>query len=265
MANIRDEMRAWVAAATINIRFKPDREAVARELEEHIEDRYLDIQRIFPNMSEEEVLARTMKGMGDRYEIARELGRIHKPWLGYLWRFSQVLLALAVFVSFASAMFYGIDRFGYETKEIYENWAGYYRIDMAIFGNEVPEDCRRLALYHPNAERRQGNCTISVPRAALYQEGEEAPALYLEIELKFDYPWLKSLLPYSYLWAEDNLGNQYMTQGYATTGHEPSGLTLMYRCVILKDFPEGVDWLRFRYIEGTDFDLKVDLTKEVRG
>lgn len=265
MANIRDEMRAWVATATINIRFKPDREAVARELEEHIEDRYLDIQRIFPNMSEEEVLARTMKGMGDRYEIARELGRIHKPWLGYLWRFSQILLALAVFVSFASAMFYGIDRFGYETKEIYENWAGYYRIDMEIFGNEVPEDCRRLALYHPNAERRQGNCTISVPRAALYQEGEEAPALYLEIELKFDYPWLKSLLPYSYLWAEDNLGNQYMTQGYATTGHEPSGLTWMYRCVILKDFPEGVDWLRFRYIEGTDFDLKVDLTKEVRG
>ena len=37
MANIRDEMRAWVATATINIRFKPDREAVARELQEHIE------------------------------------------------------------------------------------------------------------------------------------------------------------------------------------------------------------------------------------
>ena len=63
----------------------------------------------------------------------------------------------------------------------------------------------------------------------------------------------------------DNLGNQYMTQGYATTGHDPSGLSWMYRCVVLKEFPEGVEWLRFRYIEGTDFDLKVDLTKEVRG
>lgn len=263
--NIRDQMRAWVETATINIRFKPDREAVARELQEHIEDRYLDIRRIFPSMTEDEALARTMNGMGDQYEIAKELGRIHKPWLGYLWRFSQVMLALAVFVSFASAMFYGIDRFGYEAKEIYEDWAGYYRIDKEIFGDAVPEDCRRLALYHPNAGRRQGDCTISVPRAALYQKGAEDPALYVEIELKFDSPGLKSFLPYSYLWAEDNLGNQYMTQGHTSTGHDPSGLTWMYRCVILEDFPEGVEWLRFRYIEGTDFDLKVDLTKEVRG
>ena len=56
--NIRDQMRAWVETATINIRFKPDREAVARELQEHIEDRYLDIRRIFPSMTEEEALAR---------------------------------------------------------------------------------------------------------------------------------------------------------------------------------------------------------------
>lgn len=64
--NIRDQMRAWVETATINIRFKPDREAVARELQEHIEDRYLDIRRIFPSMTEEEALARTMNGMGDQ-------------------------------------------------------------------------------------------------------------------------------------------------------------------------------------------------------
>ena len=29
--------------------------------------------------------------MGDPGEIGRELAKIHRPWLGYLWRCSQIL------------------------------------------------------------------------------------------------------------------------------------------------------------------------------
>ena len=36
------------------IRFKPDRQAVEEELREHIEDKTLDLMRIFPGMTEEE-------------------------------------------------------------------------------------------------------------------------------------------------------------------------------------------------------------------
>ena len=34
--------------------------------------------------------------MGDPEEIGKELARIHKPWLGYLWRASQGLAVAAL-------------------------------------------------------------------------------------------------------------------------------------------------------------------------
>ena len=39
----------WLDAATRGIRFGPDRRAVRAELEAHLEDKALDLQRIFPD------------------------------------------------------------------------------------------------------------------------------------------------------------------------------------------------------------------------
>ena len=81
----------WLDRATAGIRFKPDREEVRAELSAHLEDKALDFQRIFPGLTEEEAQERAAAEMGDPMEIGKELARIHKPWLGYLWRASQVL------------------------------------------------------------------------------------------------------------------------------------------------------------------------------
>ena len=93
----------WLLTATEKIRFAPDRAAVRRELEAHIQDRedaYLS-KSMTPYESEKSAVA----DMGDPDEVARELARLHSPWWGYLWRISQWVLALvllwAVFVGVA--------------------------------------------------------------------------------------------------------------------------------------------------------------------
>ena len=59
-------------------------------------------------MSRPEAGELALAQMGDPEEIGRELAKIHKPWLGYLWRFSQVLLAVVavVLVKFLTMVIY---------------------------------------------------------------------------------------------------------------------------------------------------------------
>ena len=92
----RAPAEGWLDKATAGIRFGPDRREVRRELEEHLEDKALDLQRIFPDLTQEEAQDRAAAEMGDPAEIGRELARIHKPWLGRLWMFSRVLLVCSV-------------------------------------------------------------------------------------------------------------------------------------------------------------------------
>lgn len=82
----------WLTIATQGIRFKPDREAVRAELREHLDDKIDDLTRIFPDMLPGEAEERALREMGDPEEIGKALAKIHKPWLGWLWRLSQAAL-----------------------------------------------------------------------------------------------------------------------------------------------------------------------------
>ena len=88
--------QAWLDTAVKGIRFGPDRRAVRSELAGHLEDKAADLRRIFPDLTDEEARERTLAGMGDAAEVGKQLARVHRPWLGYLWRASQVLLALCL-------------------------------------------------------------------------------------------------------------------------------------------------------------------------
>lgn len=89
----------WLETAVSGIRFKPDRQAVEKELREHIEDKTLDLMRIFPGMTEEEAREQALDRMGDPEEIGKELAKVHKPWLGYLWVASRTVLLLVLAVA----------------------------------------------------------------------------------------------------------------------------------------------------------------------
>lgn len=84
----------WLDTATREIRFGPDRRRVRQELEDHILDRMEVVQSRGLSAYEAEKVA--VESMGDPEPLARELGALHRPWMGYLWRLSQVLLVVLV-------------------------------------------------------------------------------------------------------------------------------------------------------------------------
>lgn len=86
----------WLDIAVSGIRFGPDRAAVRKELDGHIEDRMADLRRIFPNIPQEEACARALSAMGDPEELKISLARVHRPWLGRLWTASRWALWLAL-------------------------------------------------------------------------------------------------------------------------------------------------------------------------
>ena len=86
----------WLDLATADIHFKPDRAAVRAELKAHVEDKCADLRRLYPDMDDWDIKKRATAQMGDPEEVGRALARLHRPWLGYLWRASQVAVALAV-------------------------------------------------------------------------------------------------------------------------------------------------------------------------
>ena len=89
----------WRDAVLRYVRFRPDHEAVAKELYHHYEDSVLDFERI----GYEEKLARerALQAMGDPVEVGKGLDKAHKPWLGWLqkateWTAFALTLMLAV-------------------------------------------------------------------------------------------------------------------------------------------------------------------------
>ena len=51
----------------------------------HIEDKMADLRRVFPDIPPDEARDRALSAMGDAEELKRELARVHRPWLGWLW------------------------------------------------------------------------------------------------------------------------------------------------------------------------------------
>ena len=94
--------QVWVEEATRKIRFKPDRAAVGRELTGHIQD--LQEKYAAQGLSPYDAEMQAVEDMGDPAAIADDLARLHRPYLGWLWRLSQwalgIFLAWGLFVGF---------------------------------------------------------------------------------------------------------------------------------------------------------------------
>lgn len=86
----------WLTEATGRIAFGPDRRAVRAELFDHIEEAREALRARHPEMTPLETEERAVVSMGDPEPLSRELARLHRPWMGYLWRVSQVLAGVVI-------------------------------------------------------------------------------------------------------------------------------------------------------------------------
>lgn len=252
-------MYSWLSIATSGIRFWPDREAVRRELTEHIEDKTADLMRIFPDIPEEEAGERALAAMGDAWELKQELARVHRPWLGYLWRCTQVLVWGLLILSLIAVLGSAgdlLEHQKYRREEAQQSRA----VGRALYEDGVPDwEGERLAVLQADGEARLGGATISVSRAARWRE-PEGDCLYLRLRVTWDRPWEANYFAINCLRAEDDLGNTYEIN---TSRASREGWNWKQRDLVLEGVPLEAKELRIRHIWREELDLAVDLTREV--
>ena len=205
------DMENWLDTATSGIRFGPDRAAVRAELQAHIEDREADLRRIFPDIPQGEARARALAGMGDPEEIKTELARVHRPWLGWLWRLSQMVLVLSVVLLMLSAERWSS---GWFEPSAGRDWSGAVRLE-------------------PSGQRAEiGGYTISMTRAGAWRE--EDGAWIVGVDLRMTSPRFWALEGQSLCRctsAVDSLGNTYYSDDQWSR-LDPS------------DYPSPMRWVR---------------------
>ena len=207
-------VETWLDTAVKKIRFKPDRREVRAELSAHLEDKTLDFQRIFPDLTVEEAKVRAASEMGDPEKIGKELAKVHKPWLGYL------LSLLWSGVVFYSA--FSVD----DGQAFLELWDvdGLPMANEAIeaynmFGNGLTPRETYLPSGHPDQIQvwedgpavQTAGSTVRLRRAALWQEWQSRGGLALYCYFRVESPkfWVLGDLRWDQFTVTDSLGNQY--------------------------------------------------------
>lgn len=175
----------WLDTAVSGIRFGPDRKAVRAELEGHMEDKMAGLRRVFPDIPEDEARDRALAGMGDAWALKKELAKVHRPWLGYLWRASQALAAVLLLT--AVWHWTGIARiFSERSVSNYAEWRANYqeRFPDSLLEPE-PEWGRVLAIGAGTERPTACGYTFSVRRASLFRnETEDGDQFFLAFTLR---------------------------------------------------------------------------------
>ena len=153
----------WLDRATAKIRFAPERSAVRRELADHIQDRQDGYLARGLEMYEAE--QRAVADMGDPNAIAEELGRLHAPWWGWLWKLSRAALVLA-------AVWLAVSLFSRLQADGLPDWNGPARPrvgDVFSYADGWPGEV--VSVWEVEDSVRLGGYRFSVPAAYLeYRE-----------------------------------------------------------------------------------------------
>lgn len=284
------KLQSWLTTAVAGVRFKPDRAAVERELRGHIEDKMADLRRLYPDLSQEEAEELALDRMGDPEAIGKELARVHRPWLGYLWRISQ----WAAVLSAVLAVLLWTPRLAELAMDWVQNWdqpPGYsedvrrcFQIGIDPFGADGPypgeqTDIVRtpLMVCQPQKAVWVEGCALRVERAALWSfcGAEEHRTLFCSLKV-WDWPWRPLSIEAVYrLRGVDSLGKEYYSadQGYnqhvdyeradggrfmVTQGN--CGVLEREFLVDVSGISPGARWLRLEYDHGgVDWTLTIPI------
>ena len=205
----RAPAEGWLDKATAGIRFGPDRREVRRELEEHLEDKALDFQRIFPDLTQEEAQDRAASEMGDPAEIGKELARLHKPLLGYAWLASKVLLGVVIG---AAVLLFANRTYQSGLSNLLDgphSWYGDYDPPIAAIYKGVELDY--LGPLADSGPVQAGEYTFSTDCGELWNvtmgNGETSRVVYFQLEVRHPRPMERlNYLVEENMWAQDDRG-----------------------------------------------------------
>lgn len=245
MVNLED----WCFRAVAQIRFKPDREAVYKELKAHLEDHYDDL--LSQGYAPDQAQKASLEAMGAPEEIAPQLGAIHKPWLGYIYRAVKwvtiplFLWAMFLLIAFTGSHIHSIISTANYDSLREEAEGGYY--------------CK------PNVSHRSDGYTFKVTEAAVNSRGD---TLYFELQSTY-WPWLRESAIAHDIWALDSLGNHYACKREFKYDDVPKvtyqgGFYSQGFCAMnmqIRHFAQTAEWIELHYDrDGRDLVLRIDLS-----
>ena len=240
----------WCQTATEKIRYKPDREAVTRELMAHLEDHRDALMD--QGLTKQEAEQKAVTAMGKAHEIAPQFAAIHKPWLGY---FSDILKFVAI-LNVVLAIYCCVSTCGSFLHT---------RITTRDFFS-IPANHKALDFYcHPNVRDSANGYRFQVTEAGY---SKHASTLYFELEMIY-WPWIDAGYIAQYFWAVDSFGNHYHAiaeEAYESPnritggGSHGSSLICIYHMQI-NSFDTEAQWVELHYDrDGRDIVLRLDLT-----
>ncbi len=260
----------WCDDAVSYIRFKPDRPPVRQELLEHMQDKYDGYIR--EGMPPAQAESRVVKEMGSDRETGLLLRKIHKPYLGWVWRCTQWALAIALIL----AVYHGI------------RWAGDLHISDGppILGRDPYQTTayeheygsgERVWYLEPNCSDKSDGYTFTVTKAAYWtgtctdESGtRDTNGFYFLLEVTNPRPWAGYTDAPRWLYAVDSLDHYYYacnesdrsTEGTVVGNGARTGLFTYTWAMWIEDYvSQDADWLELRYDkEGRDVALRIDLT-----
>ncbi len=251
----------WCRHAVGQIKYRPDREMVYRELKGHMEDRYeACLER---GMSETEAEAQTLQAMGSAQEIAPQLAAIHRPFWGYLLSVSRYVLIVLACVMIVPLFRY-VEWLDIRKPEYLYDFTGTH--DPYI--DEEYNGGRRLLYVEPQSQARSDGYTFRLTKAAVWQ-WHSADILHFQLDMIDPYFWTEDGDVGRWFWAEDNRGTQYVSfyesgasDRYVSGNSYRTGLfTRTYEMWLVGYENEAVEWVDLHYDRsGRDIVLHIDLT-----
>ena len=255
-------LRRWSMDAVLGIRISPDREIVSQEIYDHLYDLVADL--IAAGMDPDAAEQRAYEQMGNYRAISDGLGKIHKPfWTRALRATRWIMLVLSI----VCLVCYG-----------------FHFLDTHFFRNTIvdfdPDSPPAISGTHtqlwedtPNASVSSGGYHIRAYRTALWDttslDGDTRALLNIQLRVTNPIPWAEVPDFAEWIWAEDSLGNIYLSSALDTPSLEPALQAVQYhvsRLCYVQDIwifqyvSDGANWIELHYDRsGRDITLHIDL------
>ena len=188
------------------VRFQPDHAAITAELTAHLEDHRDALLEAHPDLTLWEAETAATRAMGDPEALGRALNESHSPLLGWfqIW-FRRAVWTLAVLI-----LLFTLPQVG----EMATNLTAPLSYGLGMVSLLKDYDERDVVSdFTPTATWQYQGYTFSIPRAVVTRSSDGSLTLFYTMKASHSNPWLRGPEFWEWLWAEDDLGNSYLSYG----------------------------------------------------
>ena len=263
------KFKNWCDAAVDGIIFLPDRKQVHGELMNHLYDHYDDL--VSQGVDKETAQQLALEAMGSAREIAPQLAAIHRPFWGYVYQATKILLGVVFWVQVACGIL----------------WMSHFNDYSEPRGNEAFDpyqteissgDHRRIFAAEPNLSAQSDGYTLTLTRAALWEydsvdadgNSRTDDCFYFQMEVSNPRPWAEDSQIGHWFRAVDSLGNTYDCFYEGITNYAPyisgntyhTGPYTYTHDMWISDYrSQEAEWIELYYDRsGRNIAFRVDLT-----